>query len=600
MLGASARSFPPVKRRIKELLGVLVLSMCGAPAAAQTSARLDSMRELMQAERFEEAISYGDDLLRSIPGDETRSRAEASFNLASAHYFSQNEKEATRHGQEALRLASSAADTMLMLRSTRLLAELLFAANRYSDAIKMEREGIRLAQLKVDGEHLATFLSGVADNYLMMAELDSAGRYYRRTLQALQESDVQQLALTEANLAKVLSEQGDHAGAIAILEPSLARIKASGDGKYYKALNTLAYVYHKAGRHEQAVAGFTESERLNQAGDKDISTTLENLGFTAESLAALGDHARAYATMLQLEEQLHEYYARTANDEILALEKRFETQRKEQENALLRAENGTRRLNEERLRNRWIAAAAFATLLAGVLALLYRTYRARNQHARDMERVNGELERVNDLLRMRVLRAQLNPHFIHNCQNSAIALVKEGREQEALSYLQGLSKLMRAVLDHSVKDRINLEEEVDFLRQYLALEALRLQDLRYEVDAEDELLRDETLLPALLVQPFVENAIWHGLASKQGDREVLVHFTATNKGLRCTVTDNGVGRQSAVGRAGTERSYATELTQERLLLLTHRMQQRSSIAITDRHDDAGRAVGTEVVIDLAL
>jgi hypothetical protein len=527
--------------------------------------------------------------------------------LATAHLFSQSESEATRHAQQALNLSSAAADTLSMMRATRLLAELLFAANRYADALDMEREGERLALASGDEDLRLKFLGGIADNFVMLGMPDSAERYYRRTLAGLAPDDVRQRSITESNLAKLLSERGDHEAAIALMQETVGRIKALDEGKYAKALNTLAYIHHKAGRHREAVAHFAESERLNQLNEKDISTTLENLGFTAESQAALGEHAAAYTTMLQLEEVLHEYYARTANEEILALEKRFETERKEKENALLRAENEERRLNEERLRARWIAAAALVTLLAGLLALLYRNYVMRGQHARDMQRINDELQgqrdrvqRMNDLLELKVLRAQLNPHFIHNCQNSAIALVREGREQEALAYLQGLSKLMRTVLAHSVKDRITLEEEIEFLKQYLALEALRLSGLHCTVDADEELLKDEVLIPALLVQPFVENAIWHGLAGKEGDRSVEVHFAATATGLRCTITDNGIGRQLAAGRAEGDRSYATELTEERLLLLTHRMQQKGSIKINDLFDAEGRPSGTEVVLDLAL
>ncbi|MBK7945740.1 MAG: histidine kinase [Flavobacteriales bacterium] len=348
-----------------------------------------------------------------------------------------------------------------------------------------------------------------------------------------------------------------------------------------------------------------ESERLNQEGEKDISTSLENLGFMAESQAALGDHAAAYATMLQLEELLHEYYARTANEEILALEKRFETERKEQENALLRAENDARRLNEERLRIRWIAASVAAVLLIGLLAMLYRNYRLRGKHTREVERFNAELkaqrdqvQHMNDLLSWKILRAQLNPHFINNCQNSAVAMVKDGRNAEALAYLQGLSKLMRMVLEHSVNDRISVEEEMEFLRLYVKLESLRLSGLIFDVEADERLIEEEAELPALRVQPFVENALWHGLAGKEGPRSLSIRFLATDSGLRCVVRDNGVGRNGHGSRPDGQRSLGTELTNERLQLLTHRLKQKGSFSINDITDGAGNPAGTEVVIEL--
>lgn len=560
---------------------------------------------MMQDKRYSEAIMQGNQLLATIPKSEEPARAEVSFDLASAYYFSQNEQEATRYAQQALQLATAAADTALMQRSTRLIAELLFAGNRYADAIEMEREGIRLALAKGDAAHLAKFLSGVADNYLMMGVPDSAEHYYRRTLSVLPMDAFGQRSTIEGNLAKLLSERGEHAQATDILEPSVERIKQGDPAKYYKALNTLAYVYHRAGRHRDAIDLFMESERLNQEGEKDISTSLENLGFMAESQAALGDHAAGYATMLELEELLHEYYARTANEEILALEKRFETERKEQENALLRAENDARRLNEERLRIRWIAASVAAVLLIGLLAMLYRNYRLRGKHTQEVERFNAELkaqrdqvQHMNDLLELKILRAQLNPHFINNCQNSAVAMVKDGRNAEALAYLQGLSMLMRMVLEHSVNDRISVEEEMEFLRLYVKLESLRLSGLIFDVEADKRLIEDEAELPALLVQPFVENALWHGLAGKEGPRSLSIRFIATDAGLRCVVRDNGVGRNGHGSRPDGQRSLGTELTNERLQLLTHRLQQKGSFSINDITDGAGNPAGTEVVIEL--
>lgn len=586
---------------------LFILGIIGSRSQAQQAPALDTLHALIRAEAYPEAVALGERLLTHLPADAHASRAEAALDVATGHYFGQNESEATRYAQRALVSATTATDTATMMRATRLLADLLFAGNRYEDALAMEQEGVRLALAVRDDAAYVKFLSGVGDNFAMLGVPDSAEHYYRRTLAGLAPDDVRQRAMSASNLAKLLSEKGDHGGAIAMLRPAVEELRTRDEAKYAKGLNTLAYVYHNAGMHREAIDHFAESERLNQLTDKDISTTLENLGFTAESQAALGEHEDAYATMLKLEEQLHAYYARTANDEILALEKRFETERKEKDNAVLRAENEERRMNEERLRNRWVAAAALVVLLVGLLGLLYRNYRLRGQHARDMERINTELQdqrdrvqRMNDLLELKVLRGQLNPHFIHNCQNSAIALVKEGRDTEALVYLQGLSKLMRMVLEHSVKDRIALEAELEFLRQYLALEALRLKGLRFTVEADEELQKEEVFLPALLVQPFVENAIWHGLAAKEGDRLVEVRFRSSENGLRCNVTDNGVGRKAAGGRTDGERSYATELTQERLLLLTHRMQQKGSIVINDLSDERGVACGTEVVIELTI
>jgi len=294
-----------------------------------------------------------------------------------------------------------------------------------------------------------------------------------------------------------------------------------------------------------------------------------------------------------------------AQRELMRLRAEFETEQAEQENDLLKAENALSRANEAKMKARWTAAAAISLGLILLLGLLYRNYRQRGRHTQEVERFNTELQaqrdqvqRMNDLLELKILRTQLNPHFIYNCQNSAIAMVKEGRSIDALAYLQGLSKLMRMVLEHSVNDRITVEEEMDFLRLYLKLESLRLEGLTYAVDADPELLDEEAELPALLVQPFVENALWHGLAAKAGPRELAVRFNLTDQGMRCTVRDNGIGRNAQGAKTDGHRSLGTELTNDRLQLLTHRLQQKGSFTIRDRKDPHGNPEGTEVIIDL--
>lgn len=562
------------------------------------------LRHWHLAQEHDSVIAIGTPLLEELPATARRERAEVEVALAIAHFFREDENLATRHAQQARALAGELADTAIFLKSSRVLSRSLFHADRYDEALQLDRMSLRMALAWSDPSVSHKALSDVAADLHMLGLTDSAEHYYRRALESTHEGDVLSRSGLTMNLAKLLSEKGEHQAAIAMLRPALQEYREHHDPKLHKAINTLAYVLHNAGQYREAIELFAESEELNQRSEMAISTTLENLGFMAEGQAALGDHAAAYATMLRLEEKLREFHARTANEEILALEKRFETRLKEEENALLRAENEVRRLNEDRLRNRWVAATAAALLLVALLGLLYRNYRQRGHYTREVERFNAELkaqrdevQRINDLLELKILRAQLNPHFINNCQNSAIAMVREGRNVEALAYLQGLSKLMRMVLEHSVNDRITVEEEVAFLRLYVKLESLRLPGLRWEVDADRALIDDEADLPALLVQPFVENALWHGLAAKAGDRHLAIRFTATEKGLCCTVHDNGVGRNGQ-HRTDGQRSMGTELTNERLQLLSHRLQQKGSFAIHDLHDADGNVQGTKVVIEL--
>ncbi len=221
---------------------------------------------------------------------------------------------------------------------------------------------------------------------------------------------------------------------------------------------------------------------------------------------------------------------------------------------------------------------------------------------RELARSNAEITEINGLLEMKLLRSQMNPHFIYNCLNSAARMTQAGRQVEALAYLQGFARLLRMVLDQSVNDRVRVQEELDFLRQYLKLEAQRLEGLVYDVTADNALLDEGSELPTLIVQPFVENAVWHGLANKQGERSIHVHFAATDRGIVCTIADNGVGREQAA-MAGAERerghrSLGLQLTNERLKLLSRRLADSGAITVEDlRHTD-GAPAGTRVTITL--
>ena len=382
----------------------------------------------------------------------------------------------------------------------------------------------------------------------------------------------------------------------------------------YQALHSdadKAYILQRIGLAQQGMRNYSAAERsygeglllARSTGSMDLLMDYELS--LAELAVKQGNSDSAlihYQRHMAMKDSLQ---GETSQRELLRLRTLFETEKAEQENGLLKAENEVRRANERRLKARSLGIAAMGTLLMVLLLVLWRNFRLRGKHTREVESFNVELaaqrdqvQHMNDLLELKVLRSQLNPHFIHNCQNSAIAMVKEERNVEALAYLQGLSKLMRLVLEHSVNDRISVEEEIAFLRLYLKLESLRLDDLIYEVDADRELLDEEAEMPALLIQPFVENALWHGLAAKEGVRDLTVRFSATATGLRCTVRDNGVGRNSDHSDPETHRSLGTELINERLQLLTHRLRQKGSFTIHDLKDALGNPAGTEVVIEV--
>lgn len=204
---------------------------------------------------------------------------------------------------------------------------------------------------------------------------------------------------------------------------------------------------------------------------------------------------------------------------------------------------------------------------------------------------------------LKSLRLQMSPHFLFNSLNSIQQMILSGDATAATLYLSKFSRLLRLVLSHSDKEKVTLKEELETLSLYIELESLRFKDsFQYEIICDDNVDKDDTRIPTLLIQPFVENAIWHGLLHKEGLRTLMVKFSEdTYENLVCIVEDNGIGREAAgninqQNHTGKGIAVATE----RLNTYNEQYAVKSRVYIEDLLDIRGRATGTRVIVTLPL
>lgn len=198
------------------------------------------------------------------------------------------------------------------------------------------------------------------------------------------------------------------------------------------------------------------------------------------------------------------------------------------------------------------------------------------------------------------MRLQMNPHFLFNALNSIQQMILAGEETTATRFLSKFSRLLRTVLTNSARDEVSLKEEMEMLRLYVELESLRFKEaFAYLIDCDESLDPEEVFVPALLFQPLVENAIWHGLMHKEGDRRLCVQFKAVSEAcLLCRVEDNGVGRQAAArnGTAQPHTGKGVSVAAERLRVLNEKNGTANLMEIADLKDNAGNAAGTRIDI----
>ncbi len=209
--------------------------------------------------------------------------------------------------------------------------------------------------------------------------------------------------------------------------------------------------------------------------------------------------------------------------------------------------------------------------------------------------------------RLQSLRLQMNPHFLFNALNSVQQMILADEEMVATKYLSRFSKLLRAILIHSDKETISLREEIEIIKLYIELESIRFKgSFQYEVQCDEMIDTDEVKIPTLLVQPFVENAIWHGLMHKEGERQLTVEFTEEEDLIKCVIEDNGVGRKKAgeiKNIAGQEKKHTSkgiEVSKERLRTLRTKDGRTGNIKIIDLEDSNGLATGTRIEINFPI
>ena len=485
-------------------------------------------------------------------------RYEAEYHWAFARSGKDDPLGAVEHAQKALLVARGIADTSRVLASLYQLTKFNVEGRHFEEADRFRREHLALARAYGrDTIQQALALNSMGSMYSRIERPDSEEYCYREGLKLLGDSKhvVKQALL--GNLASTLSAKGEHAEAAKLHEQVLAELDSTDLHNKAWTLSNLGRSLMYAKRYPEALAAFDTGDSLNAASGNALDLAIDLAELRAECLEAMGDITGAYAMIRRARDLQDTLFDRSMNEQYLELEKRFETQLKEEEIQRLDAQA---REQDERLRLRNVqlyGSLALAVLALSAALLVWRNLRQRRKYSATLEKLNAELseqktriEEINRLLQLKVLRTQMNPHFIYNSLNAIHNLVRKGEAAAASAYLDGFARLLRMVLDHSVKERVPLADEIAFLRQYLKLEAMRFEDgLEYVVDADRALLDDEDLLvPTLLVQPFVENAVWHGLAPKQGEKKLNVRFAMRDEQVVCTVEDNGVGRNAAPKR----------------------------------------------------
>ncbi len=458
-------------------------------------------------------------------------------------------------------------------------------ANLYSDLKQYEKgltyyfESLSAAITTGDRENQAISLGNIGTTYQINKKYDSAQYYYKRALDLAETVDNKRLMSNIlCTTGALLKETGKYQESVLYSEKSIALARESrNDYVLAPALNNLAWAYLSLNKYDKVEQFSRES--------LEVATKLEVMQWKSEAWEALftlyekqGKYEKAFdahKTFISLRDSI-------MNDEkkqeITRIEMQYENDKK---NAVISSQHQAEIRRQNIIRNSIVAISGIL-LLAGALIFLF--YKKRRDAEFKKQIVESD---------MKVMRLQMNPHFIFNSLNSIREYISKNNSAAAEDYLNKFARIMRQTLENSTYKEIPLAEDIKNLDLYMSMESLRMnKKFTYEIIIENDIDKDITLVPPMILQPYVENSIWHGIAKKEGVGKIVVMIKKRGEMLQLSVEDDGIGRQQA--SKSEKKSLGMQITQGRIDIINKLKNSNATVKLFDQQ------TGTKVELTLPL
>ena len=515
--------------------------------------------------------------------------------------------------KQALNIHDSLKDEMASASNMHNTGRLYNLLKNYTEARKYFQQSLEIYRKKGNNTEAANEMMSIGNTLRFEKKNEEAIQYYDKAIPFfIKNGNHSSLGLSFENKAGAYGAMKNYSMALRQYDLAIEQysIIESKTDMYY-ALAGKTDIYTLMHDFPNAVKFGNEALAIAKELD-DHNMQYEITGKIAEIYQKLADYKHAYTMLLQSNIIKDSLFTIDKQTELLKLQTEFETERKEKENQLLKVQNDAANTKLQRNTILLIASAIGLVMLGYLVFNFYHNKEAKAKHIAELEKLNmqlnlqqEEIKRFNTLLQLKALRAQMNPHFIFNCMSSIQECMLTGRVDDANTYLTKLSRLLRMVLNYSDDESIALDKELEMLRLYLSLENIRLKgSFEYNIDVEEDLNTEDIQVPTLLLQPFAENAIWHGLVNKTGKRNLDIAIHAEDELLHFSIKDNGVGREKASELKRLKKSHESKgmnLIEKRLDILKQKYPgSNAGYTVHDIKDENREPAGTLVEIILPL
>jgi len=463
---------------------------------------------------------------------------------------------------------------------------------QYDLAIANFKKSIAL-EAELDNFHgLAMNYMGIAECLEAQSKLEEALQNYEKTKIFNEKVGSKRInVMSNLGIAHIYVHQGKNNEALQVFESILELSKDLGDMKIVSAIYiNIGWAQMQNSQFEEAQHNLNKGLEIAKKYNL-LSEMEEAYSFLADLWEFKDDFKKSKEFFLEAA-SVEEIISNDRNRRYLAdLISRSETEKKNSQIEVLAKENEIINLKLRRNQNTLLIGALLLALFTLMLYILYRQAQLKS----DKKMLT---------LEQTMLRSQMNPHFLFNSLNSIKLYIINNEKKNAVHYLNKFSKLVRKILEASSLKEIPLAEELETVELYMTIENIRFSnEIQFKIIIDEGIDPHIVKIPSLILQPFLENALWHGLSSKDGDKSILLHLSRGKKGyIDISITDNGVGREVAAklkeSKVLKRKSVGIKITKERLANFSKDFQNTFQLEIVDLFNAKGAASGTEVILHI--
>jgi tetratricopeptide (TPR) repeat protein len=473
------------------------------------------------------------------------------------------------------------------------IGEIHAKIGNFNDGIKNYSRALFYAEKDENKFYYANYLNDLAKLYIEIKEYDKALKYCNQAIEVNKEIDNQLgIGVNYQTLGEIYARRDKIESAEAYLNKGLALIEKEEDmPSKANALFSKIRIQLKTGQFEQVQENLNECKNIAQnTGNMDILKNYHYYQFQLDS--SRGNIKDAFRNFVKYHNLSSALFDVQKNKHIAELQMVYESQKREKELELLSKENEVQRIKINKSRNIIYFMIGLFSLIMVIGYLLMQFQKLRIKHK------VIELKQKN-------LNQQMNPHFVYNCLNSIQSYIFQNDTDRSVVYLAKFAKLMRKILQSSQNEYMSIHDETELLTLYLELESMRFKGkFDYTIRVDDKIDPYDYKIPTLLVQPFVENSLWHGIQNKPGKGHIDIEFRLDKDFLFCSIEDDGIGRSQAAIIHGefhtNHRSLGTHITQDRMKLLRVLYGKKLDIKFVDLMNKYNSPAGTRVEINLPI